>query len=311
MRDNSSREETEMKGGGRVALASCDPFPPVGDDEGPLRAALAAHGLTASDPPWDADVDWSAFDAVLLRTTWDYQFRCDAFVAWCERASRATRLFHGPRIVRWNVDKRYLAALGERGVPLAETLWVAPGEGRAALDEARRRGWSRAFVKPVVGANAAFTLRFAIDAPGFAAALEHIASAPEHAFMLQPYLASVEAEGEVSVIVIDGEPTHGVRKVPAPGDYRVQEDWGARDEAWRPEEAALAIARRAIDVATAILGEPLLYARVDLLVGERGYVLNELELVEPALFFRHGPRAAERLAAALAREVRRPFSAPA
>lgn len=288
-----------MKTIGRIAFASCDPFPPVVDDEEPLRAALRAHGLEVSDPPWDADVDWSRFAAVVLRTPWDYQFRADAFVAWCERASRVTRLFHGPGVVRWNIDKRYLAALAARGVPIAETIWIAAGQGGEALAEAARRGWTRGFLKPVVGANAAFTLRFALDEAGLAAAAAHLASFADKAFMLQPYLASVERAGELSLIVIDGEVTHGVRKIPTAGDYRVQEDWGARDEAWRPDEAALALARAALTEASAILGERLLYGRADLLLDERGYVLNELELIEPALFFRHAPHAAARLADAL------------
>lgn len=294
-----------MKKARRVALASCDPFPPVVDDEEPLRAGLRAHGFEVSDPAWDADADWSAFEAVLLRTPWDYQFRADAFVAWCERASRVTRLFHGPAIVRWNIDKRYLSALAAHGVPIAETIWIAAGQGGEALAEAARRDWGRGFLKPVVGANAAFTLRFDMDDAGLEAAAAHLASCSDKAFMLQPYLASVERDGERSVIVIDGEVTHGVRKIPSAGDYRVQEDWGARDEAWAPDEAALALARAAIAEAGVILGEPLLYGRVDLLSGERGYVLNELELIEPALFFRHAPHAAVRLADALAGRVDR------
>jgi len=293
-----------MKGIGHIALASCDPFPPVVDDEEPLRAALRTRGFAVTDPPWDADVDWSTFEAVLLRTPWDYQFRADAFVAWCERASRVTRVFHGPQIVRWNIDKRYLAALAAGGVPIAETIWIAPGQGIEALHEAARRGWERGFLKPVIGANAALTLRFALDDAGLAAARQHLAEGPERAFMLQPYLASVEREGELSVIVIDGEVTHGVRKVPVAGDYRVQEDWGARDEAWRPDERALELARQALAVAGAILGEPLLYGRADMLVDARGYVLNELELIEPALFFRHAPHAGQRLADALVARVR-------
>jgi len=282
----------------RIALASCDPFPAVVDDEEPLRSALRVRGYEVVDPAWDAAFDWASCAAVLLRCTWDYHTRCDEFVAWCERTARLTHLFHGPHIVRWNVDKRYLAQLAARGVPIAPTVWLDPESVDLDAIRAAARGWRRGFLKPVVGANASDTLRFSCDEAGLEAALAHVrtTSVP---FMLQPYLDSVERDGELSIIAIDGEPSHAIRKVPAAGDYRVQEDWGARDEPWLPDPAALKRARDALGAAADLLGERLLYGRVDLLKGDDGYVLNELELVEPALFFRHSHATAERLAAAL------------
>lgn len=287
----------------RIALASCAPYPPVVDDEEPLRAALRARGCEVVDPAWDAAFDWSSCAAVLIRCTWDYHTRCAEFLAWCERTSRLTRLFHGPRIVRWNVDKRYLAELAARGVPIAPTVWL---DGRDDTVEgvirAATRGWTRAFLKPVVGANASDTLRFSCDEPGVAAALHHLRETAG-SFMLQPYLDAVERDGELSIIMIDGQPAHAIRKVPATGDYRVQEDWGAHDEPWQPDALALTLAHDAVREAGAVLGERLLYGRVDLLLHEGRYVLNELELVEPALFFRHSHATAERLAEALLQRI--------
>jgi len=298
-----------------VALAFCDPYPPVADDEGPLRDAFAALGATVSTPAWDAAIDWSRFDAVLLRCTWDYHERADEFLAWCHATSRVTRLIHGPGVVGWNLDKRYLAALAARGLPIADTIWVGPVLGGAdgvdavtAIREARDRGWTRAMLKPAVGANAWGTLRFEVRSEdAVERAREHL-DRPEWRgtpFLMQTYLTAVETEGELSVVVIDGVPTHGVRKIPAGGDYRVQEDWGARDMIWDPDGEALELARRAIAAAREVTGEDLVYGRVDLLRDAGGrLVLNELELVEPSLFFRHGPHAATRLARAVIERVR-------
>lgn len=291
----------------RIALASCDPLPLVADDELPLVDALARRGFEVVRPPWDlAGFDWASVDAVLIRTTWDYHTRAAEFVAWCTQVAAVTRIFHGPAVVGWNVDKRYLAALDARGVAIAPTLWLAPGAGlgaaeRLALDAL---GPGRRFVKPVVGANAFATLRVdPAEAPDRIAALQ--AEHPALGFMVQPYLATVEADGELSAICIDGRFAHAIRKVPAAGDYRVQEDWGARDEAYAMPPAEVAVAERAVAIASELVGEPLLYARVDFLRDGRGGVyLNELEAVEPALFFRHGPATAERLADALLARLR-------
>lgn len=289
----------------RLALVTCHPFPEgVVDDEEPLRAALRRRGTEVVEVPWDADVDWSTFDLALLRTPWDYQARPEAFLAWCERCARATRLVHDAAIVRWNLDKRYLRELAG-AVPVAPTAWIAAGPKDLAHLRAEISkldgvlgATEELLAKPVVGANAFLAARFPRTVEGLDRLATHVAGRD---FMVQPYLESVESEGELSLVWIEGVGvTHGVRKVPARGDFRVQEDHGARDMAWEPDLAARELADRAIAAAEArpaLTGTRILYARVDLLVGADGYVLNELELVEPALFMRHFPGVGEALAA--------------
>ena len=80
-------------------------------------------------PAWDApEVDWASFDACLIRTTWDYMERRDAFVAWAERLETQTRLFNPAATVRWNTHKRYLRDLEARGARLAPTVWLSRGD---------------------------------------------------------------------------------------------------------------------------------------------------------------------------------------
>lgn len=287
----------------RIALASCANLPDWEVDDEPLRAALRAEGAEPIDVPWDADVAWSAFDACLIRTTWDYHERQDAFVAWAERAERETSLFNPAALVRWNTHKGYLRHFEQRGIALAPTEWLARGAPADVAALMARHGWQRGFVKPQIGAAASGTLRFDADAAGLRAAQAHVdALLATHDLMLQPYLASVETEGELSAVWIDGAVTHGVRKVPVPGDYRVQDDYGAHDEPFAFDAAGRELVERIL--AALPFDESPLYARVDLLRDDDGALkLNELEIVEPSLFFRHGPAAAERLARALLQRV--------
>lgn len=258
-----------------IAPTPEDPFPWAIDDR-PLHAALVARGARVHVPAWDdPDVDWSRFDLAVTRSTWDYHHRRDAFVAW---AARVPRLAPSAEVVRWNTDKRYLRDLA---VPQVPTIWLEPGQ---ALPDVP---WPRAFLKPVVGATAEHTLRF--TDPDLARA--HLAEHPTKAWMLQPYVADVETMGERSAIVVGGQVTHYVRKDPVPGDYRVQDDYGATD---RPHEPTALEQRFVADVIAAM--PRLAYARIDWLPTEAGPALIELELVEPCLFFRHGPGAAEKLA---------------
>lgn len=274
----------------KLALATCATVPDWEVDDRVFHAALAARGVAASQQVWDdPSIDWRAFDAVLIRTTWDYQEKRDAFVAWAERVPV---LLHNPAaIVRWNTHKSYLRDLERRGVPIIPTEWLARGTAPDIAGLCREHGWTRAFLKPCVGATARETLRFEAGDPAAQAHAARLLATED--LMLQPYLRRVETEGELSAIFIGGELTHAVRKVPVSGDYRVQDDFGAKDYAIEFPDVALA--RRAIEA----VGHPLLYGRADFLIADDGLRLTELELVEPSLFFRHGRHAAERLADAL------------
>ncbi len=285
--------------GRRIALASCDPFPPVPDDEEPLRAALRSRGVTVEEPAWDARTDWRRFAACLVRTTWDYMERREEYLEWARRVAAQTRIFHPPQVIAWNTHKSYLRALEAAGVPLAQSVWLDRGASVDLATLLRDRDWESALVKPMVGATARRTLRLGrADVVSGQAQLD--AWLAEEDMIVQQYLPAVETEGELSVIMVDGQITHGVRKIPVPGDYRVQDDFGARDEPWPTDARCRLLARDIATAAQGILRTDLLYARVDFLRDLTGdLVLNELELVEPQLFFRHEPFAGDRLAEAL------------
>lgn len=286
----------------RIALASCSNLPDWEVDDQPLHAALRARGVEVVQPAWDDPAfDWSLCAACLIRTTWDYMERRDEYVAWAERVARVTRLFNPFEIVRWNTHKSYLRDLESRGAATIPTIWLDFGaqvEPAALLAE---HGWTRALLKPAIGATARETLRFNATAEGIATARQHLdRMLRTEAMLLQPYYPSVEREGELSVILIDGVVTHQVRKLPVPGDYRVQDDFGATDEPTELTAAELDLARDIV----AKVDADLLYARVDFLRDAQGRLrLSELELVEPSLFFRHAPHAAESLAAALCARI--------
>ncbi|MGE0143477.1 MAG: RimK family alpha-L-glutamate ligase [Planctomycetota bacterium] len=293
-----------------IALASWRDLPDWEVDDHPLHEALRDRGVTFERPCWeDEGIDWQTFDAVLIRTPWNYQEKQPKFVAWAEHVAKVTRIFNPAQVVRWNTHKSYLRDLGAAGVRITPTLWLDRGMRANVGELMATMRWKRGFLKPMVGATARETLRFCDDNDGITAANAHCARLlPHEGLMLQPYREAVETEGELSLILIDGKPAHGVRKVPVPGDYRVQDDFDATDmpHTFTPAEAdeMIAVVRAAERVLELAPGA-LLYARVDVLRSPEGTLdLNELELVEPSLFFRHAPRSAELLADALIQRVR-------
>jgi len=287
-------------------LATCSSLRELPDDDRPLLGELWTLGIHAEPAVWDdASIDWKRYDAVVIRSTWDYHLSPAAFLAWLARLEAlGVALWNPAPVVRANADKSYLRKLEERGVSIVPTLWVEPG-GRPDLEELlAAQGWTDAVVKPVISCGAFRTSRVKRgEHAGRAAAQAALDEVLAHsAAMVQPFLAEIAAEGEWSFIFLGGEFSHAVLKTPRAGDFRVQEDHGGRTEPRVPPPALLAQAREA-----AISGPgPWLYARVDGVRRGAELVVIELELIEPCLYLKHSPPAARMLAEAVKARLLKP-----
>ena len=261
-----------------------------------LVERLVARGVSVARPCWDdPDVDWSAFDLAVVRTTWDYAERREEFLAWAQRAGELVPLHNPPDVLRWNTHKGYLLELEERGAPVVPTAWLGQGDRVEVGDVLAARGWSRAVVKPAVGVGGRGLVRVEASDPG-ASADAVAALVADGDTLVQPFLEGVEAQGETSVVVVDGEVTHAVRKRPQAGEYRVQAERGAHHEPVELDADTAALARWVVEAT----GLDLLFARVDLLPDELGaWQLVELEATEPDLYLPMAPAAADALAEAI------------
>ena len=283
-----------------VAIATCAGTSVDTEDQALLDRALADLGIASELIAWDAaDDDWSAFDLVVVRSTWDYTERLADFLAW---ASSVPRLANPASVLAWNTDKRYLADLAAAGVPTVPTTFLGAGEELVVPDAAHL------VVKPSVGAGSMGAEKFA--AADHRAAQAHLDRlvADGSVAMVQPYLDRVEAEAETGIVLIDGTPSHAIAKGAMLVVSELDRSGLFRAEAIEPREpsdAELAVARTAMEAAGQILGldGPLLYARVDLLPTDAGPVVIELELTEPSLFLATSAGAPDRLAAAIARAI--------
>ncbi|MEA2752777.1 MAG: hypothetical protein QOI41_6920 [Myxococcales bacterium] len=282
----------------RVAIATCQSPPEPDPDEALLVEALRGAGLDASVLAWDEPGAQGAFaeqDVVVLRSTWNYYERVDAFVAWVAEIGAVTKVLNPPRIVAWNAKKTYLAELERRGVDIVPTEFVLRSEARDVAAIFEKHGWDQVVIKPVVSAGSFRTERFARDALLAAQSFLDGLVADRDA-MVQRWMPSVETYGERSLVWIDGEVTHAIRKTPrfAGGVEQVSGEVPIADD-------ERAFAERAL----APFASELLYARVDM-VRDAESVLRvmELELIEPSLFFRQSPRALARFVAAIGRRLR-------
>lgn len=276
-----------------VAFATCSSVPDLDDDDLAVVAVLAARGIDVVPAVWDdAAVDWERFDLTVLRSTWDYTDRVEAFVRW---AAAVPRLANGFETVSWNVDKRYLADVAAAGVPVVATSYVAPGDPLGELPG------GEVVVKPAVSAGSRDTLRLS-DRARVAEHVEHIHASGRTA-MIQPYLGGVDAAGETAVVFLGGTHSHAARKGPLlPLDGDAVQGLYAR-ETMAPRVASpaeLEVAHAALDV---VPGETL-YARIDLLPGpDEDPVVLEVEVTEPSLFLRLADGAPDRFATAIQHQL--------
>lgn len=293
-----------------VSFVTCAEYPDGYFDDIPAVEPLAALGVAVTFAVWDdPSVDWSEFDLVVVRSTWDYPPRRDEFLAWAE----ATPNLRNPiEAVRWSSDKRYLGQLAAAGAPIIPTTFVVLGAGDDAIEVAVRAVAATAgdfVVKPSVGAGSVGAGRFVSGDPNAVdQAIKHAASLLEGgcAAMIQPYLDSIDVAGEAALIYLNGEFSHAVRKEPMLAGGLAEFDGLFGDERTSPLEPTASQMDAADTVFAAMPFERtgLLYARVDLLPGADGApLLLELELVEPSLFMVDTPGAAERFAAAVASAV--------
>lgn len=283
-----------------LAWVTCTRLPEPDADERPALDALRAAGIAAHPAAWDDPaVDWSRFGLAVLRSPWNYYHDPAAFDAWLGRVDAATTLLNPLAACRWNLHKGYLRELERAGVAIVPTEWQDAGEPPqdiAAIMDAR--GWDRVVVKPAISAGSFGTRRFARDEAAEAGAfLAELASRGDA--MIQQYIAGVDDAGEHALVWIEGRLTHAVRKSPrlAGDDESV-----SGELAPTPEQAEFA--ERVLGALPPEVGDGLLYARIDVMPTPAGWVLSELELLEPSLFMVQSPAARSRFVDAIAQRLR-------
>ncbi len=258
--------------------------------------ALTNKGLNVTKKDWaDPNFDWKSTKTILFRTTWDYFDRFDEFSKWLNEVSHLTQLINPAEQIKWNIDKHYLNDLTKKGINCVESHFIEKGTRitLAALHE--KLGWQETVIKPTVSGGARHTYRLN---PNNYDEHETIFSEliKNEAFILQPFQKNILTKGEVSHIVFDGIYSHSILKIAKKGDYRVQDDFGGSVHLYTASKKEIEFAEKTTKACS-----PLpVYARVDVIYdNNEALAINEIELIEPELWFRKNDQAANQLANAI------------
>ncbi len=296
MRCRAARYEFRMT---RIAVLTPDPSDPSYAGQWPgvlerLQAALATAGIEAEPSPWTDHVEdasgLTGYPLVLPLIVWGYHRDHDRWIQACRTWTQAgVRMLNPASVIGWNSDKSYLGRLADRGVAIPQTIWVE-GVIQADVDAAFDRfGVDTLIVKPRVSGGAWKTIRLSRG--------DRLEGAPEGPAMIQPYLPTIETEGETSLLFFGGKLSHVVNKRPGGGEFRIQVQFGGQYVALpEPPAAALALAQKTL----AAIDEDLLYARIDMAPDADGdWLLMEAELIEPDFYLGSAPEGGARFAEAV------------
>lgn len=270
------------------------------DDDKYVQQALEKRGLTVVRMNWDSPAfDWTETRCAIFRTTWDYFDRFAEFSAWLDTVSKQTQLINPIETIRWNIDKHYLQDLAASGVNIPTTLFIEQGDARTLAQIVASTNWSTLIVKPAVSGAARHTYKFTReDVKEQEVIFQQLIA--EEAMLLQEFQRNILTKGEVALVVVNGEYSHAVLKKAKAGDFRVQDDFGGSVHDYTPSAEEILFAENAVRHVS-----PLpVYARVDIIWdNEDKLCVSELELIEPELWFRKYPQAAELLADAVVKRM--------
>lgn len=272
-------------------------------DDALAIAELTRRGHDAAEIPWTRrDIDWRQYDLVIIRTTWDYHDRPAEFLATLSAIeSGGTLLENSLDIVRANLDKRYLRDLEQRSLPIVPSVWGTGGDATTFRDLFAVLQDTEIVIKPTVSAGARDTFRLRAPLSDDMTA-QLTTTFADRDWFAQPFVRSVETEGEYSVFYFAGTLSHAIRKVPRAGDFRVQEEHGGRI-AGIPVSAEL---RETADRILAACSPVPFQARIDLVrLATSALAVMEVELIEPSLYLRCEPGAPARFADAIERRLAR------
>ncbi|HEF3557959.1 TPA: hypothetical protein R9133_001228 [Campylobacter upsaliensis] len=209
---------------------------------------------------------------ILPLAVWDYSLEYANFLHFLNELERAKISILNPsEILKMNADKSYLKILEEANLPIIDSIIFKQNEEF----DLSLIPFQKAVIKPLVG-QSGYKVRF----------LEQKIPTKEefpHGALIQPFIESVEELGEFCFIFFGGKFNYAIHRQ-TQKDWRANSNYGVKIAPLRnPSKAHIDLALKALK---ALKSSNLLYARVDLLPQKNGKALiNEVELIEPSLYF--------------------------
>ena len=249
-----------------------------------LSAACAEKGVDLQQVQWnDPQIRWRRFHSLLPLGISAQQMRSSSFRHWVsERQAEQCEFIQPLPAINWNLDKGYLLEMQEAGIdmaPLQLRLAQSASAGNwpvhCTLVGRPRWGWG--------GHEIELLQPGAWEAPG-------------QDMIVGEYQPQICRHGEISVLMIAGQPCGQIRRLAAEREFRVGAQQGG---SMKVEPLDLAAAEAAQHIWQQLPHQPI-YGMIDLWDWHQPIQLAGIQLAHPDLCLRMFPQAATLLAAQLA-----------
>lgn len=279
----------------KIALLTCEKLPELTAADQLLIPELAKHNIVAKPVIWsDQTINWSNFDYLIFRNTWDYFEKEIEFNLWLDQIEKlGIKTLNTIGIIKQNKHKFYLREMEKQGISILPTVFIDKTNS-LNLAELIPSHWKKAVIKPAFSAGSYLTEVFEVaDIQKINADYKNLAQEKE--LLLQEFMPEIQTLGETSLIFFNKKFSHCVNKKPVDGDFRVQSQFGGKYSLVQPSQELIEKAQKIVNT----FPENLLYARVDgIIIGTELYLM-EIECIEPDLYFDIADGALERFVSSI------------
>lgn len=276
----------------KVALITYSDQSRLNNSDKLLVKPFYKHGFIIDAIPWDKkDVIWNSYEIVILRSSWDYHYRIPEFITWLEYLNeKRVNLWNPIKIIKWNMNKKYLLDLEKKGVLIIPTLILNKDTIKSVKNSINNKKWKEIIIKPVYGASAYKISKITRD-PSTRSFYSLVRDdMMNDDLLVQPFIREITTIGEFSFIFFNKKFSHAIHKKPKRNEFRSQPEFGGSEALYQPTIQQISQAQKILH----LVDSPLIYARVDGLIIKNKFILMELELIEPYLYFEKKGGSAEK-----------------
>lgn len=269
----------------KVAIVSCDKWVGKVKEDELLKFELNKLLVDVDIISWqDNTVDYSKYDAIIIRSLWGYQDYIEEFVDYLDKLKKEkVKVFNSVEILKDNLNKyEQFKILGKYDIPHIETFFLKKDE----LDKVKdiNKEHKDLVVKPIISGsgNNTFIISDTIEKNNIKVAevtdrFSNVLNEVNNYLMVQPFVKEID-DGEISVVLIDNKVSHIVVRNTSVFNNKGSISVVGLDAM---DDKMKSIVDRCSNINEY---KSALYMRVDLVKIDDDYKVMELELVEPQLF---------------------------
>lgn len=261
-------------------IATCIAYPKGNADLQNLKTILESFGFSVSLQIWQQinPTSLSKTDIILPLAIWDYMEHYEDFLSFLKEIEHSFCLMlNSPQIIKWNLSKSYLSELSKYDIPIIPSIILEPSQSDIWDNIIAREHLDNPVIKPLVGQSGKGVTRLE-------ECCLNLSNYPSGA-MVQPFMDSVFQKGEICLLFFGGEFQYAIHRIPPPKQWRANSEYGAVTKIFHnPPKIWIDTALQILKITPSL---PI-YARIDILPQKLDkFFINEVELIEPALYFSH------------------------